>query len=481
MAEKNILQSLMSFEKAHKEREVMRIIDSHKYDKNPAFLYYLAHMYYVGFIYEKDINKTLEYLRDSAMKGYASACFMLCTIFERGDGVDRDFGIANEYLRQAVDKAYIPAINHMGELELMGRPGVEIDEESGYERFKYCHGQNYVKGSINYGYCLLYGIGCKADPDKGVSLLMKYADEGHMEAQYNLGKAYFDGIGVNKDAIRANYYLQAACEQGHMFAAKMLGDSYYDGIGVPIDHAMAFKLYQRAAELGNIEAAELVTQAYMSGDGVEPDYKEAITHLVTRAQNGDNRAQVIVGNYYYNGIGFRKNLYRAFYWFQEASKQGNLEGLKRCADLLLEGEGCRRDPLKAVDYYHKAVEGKYYEAALKLAKIYDDGVKGVEVDEEKATTYYHYAYIYLHDIDSAFEYGERIALKDPEAAFKAFNYAAKKGHLEATKRVGEAYLKGLGVNKDFEKALRYYLIASKKGDEEANMLVSIIRRDIEFK
>ena len=104
MAEKNILQTLMSLEKAQREKDILRIIESHKYDKNPAFLYYLAHLYYTGYIYEKDLNKTLEYLRDSAIKGYASACFMLCTLFERGDGVERDYKVSNEYLVQAADK-----------------------------------------------------------------------------------------------------------------------------------------------------------------------------------------------------------------------------------------------------------------------------------------------------------------------------------------------------------------------------------------
>ena len=486
MAEKNILQTLMSLEKANKEKEIIKIIDSHKYDKNPAFLYYLAHLYYTGYIYEKDTNKTIEYLRNSAIAGYASACFMLCTIFERADGVDRDYKVANDYLIEAANKGYIPAINHLGEIELMGRADIEKDEESGFTRFKYCHEKGYVKSSINYGYCLLYGVGTEQNTEEGLAILKKYADEGYMEAQYNLGKAYFDGIGVKKDIIRANYYLQEATERGQMFAAKMLGDCYYDGIGVPIDHSTAFKFYRKAADLGNTEAAELVTHCYVYGDGVQPDYKEAISYLVRRAQEGDRRAQVVVGNHYYNGNGFRKNLSRAFHWYQEAARQEEPEGLKRCADLLIEGQGCKRDPVRAVEYYERAVANKNYDAALPLAKIYADGVKGIERDEEKATKYYKYAYFYTHDVECAYEYAERVSEgrgieQDLSSALAAYEFGAKKGHLPSIKRVGECYLKGLGVEKDYEKALRYYLIASKKGDEEAAMLVPIIRRDIEFK
>ena len=97
-----------------------------------------------------------------------------------------------------------------------------------------------------------------------------------------------------------------------------------------------------------------------------------------RAQEGDKRAQVAVGNHYYNGNGFRKNMERAFHWYQEAARQEEPEGLKRTGDLLLEGLGFRKDPAKAVEYYERAVANKNYDAALPLAKIFDEGVKGVE-------------------------------------------------------------------------------------------------------
>ena len=37
MADKNILQTLMSLEKAGREKDIVRIIESHKYDKTLHF------------------------------------------------------------------------------------------------------------------------------------------------------------------------------------------------------------------------------------------------------------------------------------------------------------------------------------------------------------------------------------------------------------------------------------------------------------
>ena len=62
---------------------------------------------------------------------------MLCTLFERGDGVERDYKVSNEYLVQAADKGYIPAINHLGEILLLGRMDIERDDAAGFEKFKY--------------------------------------------------------------------------------------------------------------------------------------------------------------------------------------------------------------------------------------------------------------------------------------------------------------------------------------------------------
>ena len=486
--EKEIFKTLMTLEKEKKDKEIVKIIESHRYDNNPAFQYYLAHLYYTGYIYEKDINHCIEYLRLASIQGYASACFMLCTIFERGNGVEQDFKLSNDYLLQAANKNYLPAVNHLGEILVMGREDIAIDEKAAFEKFKYCHEKGYAKASINYGYCLLYGVGTPADPALGVNLLKKYAFEGHMEAQYNLGKAYYDGIGVPRDIVKAVYYFQEATRGGQMFAAKLLGDCYYDGQGVNIDHQLAFKYYKRAADLGNNEAAEIVANSFIYGDGVKASYEEAMNYLVKSARNGNRDAQLMLGDRYYAGNGFRKNLTRAFYWYQESAKLNESRALKKCGDMLLVGEGCKKDIVRAAEYYVKAIDRANYDAAFPLAELYENPTAELKRDYVKAVEYYEIAYINNYDPVGAYRFARLVedgkstkVEYTPYEIAKAYIFAAEKGYLPAAKKAGECYLKGNGVKKDYISALRYYLMAAKNGDEEAKDVVEIIRRDASLK
>ena len=477
---------LLKLEKEEKFDEIKAIIDDPQYVDNPALSYYLAHCYFKGVIFEQDKDRCIEELRKSAALGYASACYELCLLFERNDGVDRDYKIANDYLIKAAEMDYLPAINHLGEITLMGRLDIAIDYEKAYSLFKKAADAGFNKANVNLAYCLLNGLGCKADPKKGLELLQEQADKKVPEALYNLGKAYYDGTAIKRDIIKATYYLLEASNRGHMFAAKLLGDCYYDGIGVAIDHKTAFKFYKRAADLGNQEAAELVAHCYVYGDGVPANFKEAMNYCVLSAQKGDKNAQVSLGNRYYKGDGFRRNYHRALYWYQEAAKQEDPYGLKNAADMFLVGEGCKKDVNRAIDYYLRAIKAYNYDAAYPLGEIYASGKKGLKKDYALAVKYYELAYLNNDDVDAAYAYAELVSkgkgVESPDytKALRAYEFAANEGHLPSIKKTGEYYLKGIGVNKDYECALRYYLEAAKQGDEESAILVHLIRRSVEF-
>ena len=483
---KDLLQTLLDLEKENKTSEIEAIINRKDLAGDPVLEYYLAHLYYIGYIYTKDIEKSMQHLKASAIKNYASACYQLSISYERGDGVDVDLSIANEYLLKAAEQNYLPAVNHLGEIYMMGRMDIKIDLNRAFDLFRQCSVAGYEKGKINYAYCLCYKIGNEGNYEEGFKLLTELAEKDYPEAMYNLGKIYFEGYGTRRDIIRANYWLMRATEGGHLFAAKMLGDCYYDGIGVAIDHKLAYKHYKMAADLGNNEAAQLVANCLISGDGVKMNFEEAIAYCVRAAHGGDSEAQVSLGNRYYYGDGLRRNYERAVYWYQEAAKQNNPVGLKNTADMLVEGKGCKKDINKAIEYYTRAVECNYFDAAAPLAYLYETGAKSIKKDYEQAVKYYLIAYENNDDEYSAMKYadlvseGKGVPYPEYTKAAKAYEFSARKGNLKSIKKAGEAYLKGLGVNRDYERALRYYLDAAKLGDEESVILVNLIRRSMEF-
>ena len=87
---------------------------------------------------------------------------------------------------------------------------------------------------------------------------------------------------------------------------------------------------------------------------------------------------------------------------------------------------------------------------------------------------------------AAFAYAELASsgringIKDYQNAAPAYEMAALADIPEACKKAGEYYLKGLGVVRDLEKALDYYLKASLLGDNESTIMVNIIKKQIDL-
>ena len=53
--EKDLLQTLLDLEKQNKTDEIQQIIKRKDLRGDAVLEYYLAHLYYIGYIYEKDL------------------------------------------------------------------------------------------------------------------------------------------------------------------------------------------------------------------------------------------------------------------------------------------------------------------------------------------------------------------------------------------------------------------------------------------
>lgn len=480
------LQQLLTLEKENNLAGIEEYLSKHQDAlETPEVLYYIGHTYYVGF--GKKVDKVLaaKYLGKAAAKDYAPALYALSLMFEKGDGIEADFESANKALLQAVELKYVKAINHYGEVLLKGRYGMPRNDVEAFNMFYEAKELGDQDALMNFAQCLVFEIGCCNRGKEGLDIIVDFANKGDVEAVYLLGKCFHEGKGIPRNPIKANYYLLKASEMGHAKASRLLGDCYYDGDGVNVDHHRAYLFYKRAVALGDTDSCNVVTHCLLFGDGVGKNLLKAVDYCVKAAQAGNKDAQVALGNRYFRGDGFEKNFDRAFYWYQQAIKQEDPYGYKNAADMLVEGNGCKVDLEKAEQYYLKAIEGENYSACYPLGLLYENGGKNFKPDYELAVKYYQMAYD--HDYaDGAFAYGvmnERgkgVPYPDYAKAAKAFEFAANKRYVPALKKAGEYYLKGIGVNKDYEKALRYYSIAGENGDDESLVLVQLIRRDMEF-
>jgi TPR repeat protein len=108
----------------------------------------------------------------------------------------------------------------------------------------------------------------------------------------------------------------------------------------------------------------LFSQAYRHEE--KRDFKSAFKCLSIAARLGHTGSQINLGNFYSWGKGVRKNAKDAAYWYKLAYKNGDSTGAFNLA-IDKRNEGNTR---AAVTWFKKALEMKYGEAAIELAKIY---------------------------------------------------------------------------------------------------------------
>jgi TPR repeat protein len=208
--------------------------------------------------------------------------------------------------------------------------------------------------------------------------------------------------------------------------------------------------------------------------------KEA-REILERVQSKLPQAQYYLADAYSSGLfnkGKEENE-KAFPLFVAASKHGHAEAGYRAALCYEFGWGCRRDPLKAVQFFRHAASKSHPGAMTRLGIAclhsdlglqghYREGLKWLKRATEIADEQYPsapYELGLLHENG----YGESV-LADPGYSAQLFTQAAELGHTEANFRMGDAYEHGkLSCPRDPALSVHFYTGAAQRGHALAMM------------
>lgn len=190
---------------------------------------------------------------------------------------------------------------------------------------------------------------------------------------------------------------------------------------------------------------------------------------------------------YYLADGFASGLFnkgkedhdRAFPLFLAASKHGHAESGYRTGLSYEFGWGCRRDYLKAVQFYRASASKNHpgsatrlgmacLEGTMGLTNHYREGIKWLKRAAESADAQYNAAPYELGRLHES-GFGEDI-FKDEVYAAQLFTQSADLGHPEANLVMGKAYEHGLlSCPKDAALSIHFYNGAAQAGLPEAMM------------
>ena len=209
--------------------------------------------------------------------------------------------------------------------------------------------------------------------------------------------------------------LRAQSDEGNAEAKFFLGALYYSGQGVEQDFSEAVKLFKESSNSGYTSATYNLGVIYAKGRGVDVDEDKAIKFYEKAAIGGLDRAQYVYATWLRDGKAIEKNEPLAMEFFKRSSLQNYGPGLLEVAKGYENGLSGRRDYREAVKLYRQA-------------RAHDDG-------------------------------------KD--------NYT----YYNATYRLGLLYYKGLGVEQDKRKAIRFIREASDNNVAEAKTYLKNISKN----
>ncbi len=234
------------------------------------------------------------------------------------------------------------------------------------------------------------------------------------------------------DPKRSLEALQSLADQGSVVAMNYLAQDYQFGRGVPMNMEHAITMYHRAENEGSLDAIRYLAALY----GMRGDFSKA----------------------------------------QETLERGKARGSRRCCDRLEELERTMRErsewPLLQAAFATRATDASQgfrelqsladkgvTQAMLYLGEAYRKG-KGTSVDQVQAAHWYERAYQEggcTTKARAAYQLGWLYReMGEFHRAYEAYQCGADYGNVPCLRLLGNMRRKGLGCEKDLEKARAYF-------------------------
>jgi TPR repeat protein len=199
--------------------------------------------------------------------------------------------------------------------------------------------------------------------------------------------------------------------------------------------------YRKAAQAGYAPARNTLVCLYTGGHFVEGSRTQGIEWLRQAAEQGFAPAQRTLGRLYKEGRLESDDDARAAEWLHKAALQGDAFAQYEFGDMCRTGRGVAQSYAQAAEWFRKAAERGNAEAQYKLGMMHITGV-GMAQDYVQAAGF----------LRKAAEGGQNNAQDYAEFLRKP----AVRGQDNARMWLGLMHEHGLGVKKDYAKAIEWY-------------------------
>ena len=490
--------------------------------------------------YTNKINESLEIIQDLANAGVAESQYKLAIKYRDGDCLEQNQKLYVQWIKQAAMQGHAKAqIAYADYLLLSG------DRNNAFNYYKQAanKGDNEAKIKVStlvasneneissllklyrnvsqnedpinlfrFADLLLKTALTNADREEAFSFFKKAADKNYPNAQYQIGIMFRDGVGTKRNPVEMEKYLTFAANQGHMGAITTLSDLYLQGKILPKNEQLSFKWTLIAAKLGNAGFMFKVATMYREGTGVGKNPSESemwfkrftqstlFWHYIWAAdlcktgifeseldtcdcyeQASLTNNPMAVNNLLVSNFSKGQDISPCIEQLKELADLGNVDAIKRYANLYFDGVFVKKDYSIAYDYYKKASTLGDIWCKMRTADM--------EYDEKYALNEHADAsrsYLEMADMANVNAIVNLINIELDKSEFdqstiskllKVLENIGNSGNNDALKRLGDYYFDGRIVKKDYSKALEYYEHAATLGNSWCKNRVAEMYRD----
>ena len=241
-------------------REARNILQKLSDRSYPFAQYYLADGYASG-LFNKGVpnnDHAFPLFIAASKHGHAEAGYRAALCYEFGWGCRKDLQKAVQFYRQSASKNHPGAMSRLGLACMVGDMGLTNRYREGLKWLKRAaESADFQYNSAPYELGLLhetgYGDDIFRDPSYAAQLFTQSADLGHVEANFRLGDAYEHGkLDCPKDPALSVHFYTGAAQRGHPLAMMALCAWYMVGAEPVLDkdENEACEWAKKAAETG---------------------------------------------------------------------------------------------------------------------------------------------------------------------------------------------------------------------------------------
>jgi uncharacterized protein len=199
-----------------------------------------------------------------------------------------------------------------------------------------------------------------------ISELEKKASSGDFMALTRLGEIFGEGIGVKKNYKKVLETLHLGAKLKDRFSTWVLADSLYYGTYGPIDRELGIKFYKKAASLGQVPALTSIGRHCFKHANTDAEFKSAVKYYRKAAKFNEPHALFNLGLVHASGEGGRKSPKMALNYFLESYNNGNKSARLEIGKLYAEEF---QDVAQAKTWLKRAAKSGNKEAISYLKKL----------------------------------------------------------------------------------------------------------------